>query len=120
MMRPWMRRMSDEDIAAAERMAAERTTAEIVALAVASVRKTRAIRYWFLFSCLMPFAALLAPIAFPGIMPANAALWFIALFGSMCLPVPARIAAARADREGRIIALAFWIKRGVIRVRKRQ
>lgn len=119
-MRPWMRRMTDQEVAAADRMAAERTTAEIVALAVASVRKSRMIRYWFLFSCLMPFAVLLAPIAVPGIMPANAVLWFIALFGSMALPVPARIAAMRADREGRIIALAFWIKKGIIKVRKRR
>jgi hypothetical protein len=112
--------MSDEDIAAAEKIAAERSVQEIVRMAVASVRKSRAIRYWFLFSCLMPFAVLLAPFAIPGIMPANAVLWFIALFGSMCLPVPARIAAQRADKEGRIIALAFWIKKGIIRVRKRR
>ncbi|HTM68380.1 MAG TPA: hypothetical protein VL426_03705 [Candidatus Binatia bacterium] len=119
MPKPWMRRMSADDVAAADKMAREKTDKEIVALAVAALRKARLIRWWFLASCLVPIAVLATPALVPGILPANMWQWFIALGAAMFLPLPARIAAERCDREGRVIALSFWIKKGVIKIRRR-
>lgn len=118
MPRPWMRRMTAAEIAAADKIAQERTDKEIVAMAVESLRKGRLIKWWFLVSCLVP-VGVLAASTLPGVLPANMALWLTALLASMCLPIPARIAADRCEREGRVIALAFWIKKGVIRIKRR-
>lgn len=118
MPRPWMRRMSADDVAAADKMARESSEAEIVAMAVAGLRKARLIRWWFLASCLVP-VAVLAAAAYPGVLPANLWQWFLALGAAMFLPLPARIAAERCDREGKIIAMAFWIKKGVVRIKRR-
>ena len=118
MPRPWMRRMTAAEVAEADKIAQEKTSQEIVAMARESLKKGRLIKLWFLLSCLVP-VGVLAAATFPGVLPANMTLWFIALFASMCLPIPARMAADRCEREGRVIALAFWIRKGVVKIKRR-
>lgn len=110
-MRQWMRRMTVEDIAAAKRLSEEKTEPEILQLAVASVKRSSLIRAWFLISCAVPVLTLAAPAFWPSIMNTDFLLWMAAMIAAMLLPTPASVAARRHDREGRIIALAFWIKK---------
>lgn len=110
-MRPWMRRMSVEDVAAAKKMSDEQTEQELVALARGSHAKAQRIRLWYLASCLAPFAVLFAPIIRPDIMNTSFPLWMVAMIAAMLLPMPVRGAAYRVQQEGAIIALAFWLQK---------
>lgn len=110
-MRPWMRRMTVEDVGSAKKLSDEHTEQEIVAMAARCYAKSQRIKLWFLASCLAPFAVLIAPLVRPSIMHTSFPLWMVAMIAAMLLPLPARVAASRVGKEGAVISLAFWLKK---------
>lgn len=110
-MRPWMRRMTVEDVSAAKKLSDEKTEQELVALARESYAKAQRVKLWFLLSCFAPIAVLATPIFWPSIMNTSFPLWMVAMIAAMLLPLPARGAAYRVQQEGAVIALAFWLKK---------
>lgn len=110
-MRPWMRRMTVEDVAAAKKLSEAHSEQELVGMARACYGKAQRIKLWFLVSCAAPFAVLITPIFWPSIMNTSFPLWMVAMIAAMLLPMPARTAAYRVNQEGAVISLAFWLKK---------
>ncbi len=110
--RAWIELMSREDVGRAWELAANRTEAEIVAMARERMRKDQLIALWFVASCIVPivvgFIMILQPVS---AVVANPWPWLLAGAAALLLPVPAMKIGKEGQKEGRIITLAFWLNK---------
>ncbi len=118
---PWFRLMTVEDIERAIALAKCKTLEEIVAMAVVRHRKDGRIRLAVLASCLAPFAVIIAMILRPDTeVGPKIWLWVAAICIAMLLPLPMIRYGRMGFREGRIISLAWHIKRNPNLLRKKE
>lgn len=121
-MLPWFRLMTVEDIEKAIVLAKTKTLEEIVALATVRHRKDERIKLAILASCLVPFGVLIAMTLLPSDqVSATIWIWVAAICVSLILPVPMIRYGKLGHKEGRIISLAWHLKRDPrLVVRKKQ
>jgi hypothetical protein len=112
MLGPWIRLMTRADVARSKELAERHTEEEIVAMAVKRHRKDALIGLWLLLSCFGSMGIIIALAAIGGPAPgANPFPWIAACFIALFLPFPVARAAAHARQEGRIISLAYFMRK---------
>jgi hypothetical protein len=111
-MLPWFRLMTVEDVEKAVVLAKTRTVEEIVAMAVVRHRKDRQIKVAIVISCLVPFAVMIAMTLRPADeVTAKIWIWVAAICIGMLLPLPMIRYGKLGFKEGRIISLAWHLKK---------
>lgn len=111
--RAWIALMTKDDLARAWHLAETTSEVDLMAMARERDRKDSQIALWFLASCAAPLLVMLVGVlAGVPTITANPLPWIIAMVAAILLPLPAMKVGKDGHREGRIIALAYWIKRG--------
>jgi hypothetical protein len=119
-MLPWFRLMTVQEIEKARALAEKHTIEEIVAMAVVRHRKDTRIRWLIVLSCLVPFAVMIAMTLRPAPeVTAKIWIWVAAICIGMLLPLPMIMYGKQGFKEGRIISLAWHIKRNPLLLRKK-
>lgn len=119
-MLPWFRLMTVEDIEKAILLAKTRTSEDLLAMVRARHRKDRRIKFAVVASCLVPFAVMIAMALRPADeVGAKIWIWVAAICIAALLPLPMIRYGKMGHKQGRIIALAWHIKRNPNLLRKR-
>ncbi len=111
-MRPWVSLMTREEVSRSWEIAGRESEAAIVRLAARRKRRDSYAGAWFLASCVVPML-----VGFAGLLVGAAAVlrapvpWAVAAAASLLLPFPARKVVRDGEREGRVIALAYWLRK---------
>lgn len=117
---PWFRLMTVEDIELAAALAKTKTSEELFAMVHARYRKDQRIKFAIVVSCLVPFAVMIAMTLRPADeVGVKIWIWVAAICIAMLLPLPMIRYGRMGHKEGRIISLAWHIKRNPNLLRKK-
>jgi hypothetical protein len=112
MLPSWVRRMTRAEVRQSVDLARSHTLDELMALAIVRHRKDVRIGLWVMASCIVGlFAGMYLMVGMAAALKTHPAVWCLGFFASMFLPLPIMAYGRAGHREGRIIALAYHLKK---------